>query len=94
MFFNPVWLLPLILILDSLLGDRPTWPHLVRFVGESISRLEGLLRARFEASGNLRPAGVLLCLLVVGGWSFCSMGRPGPAERRMAPIGPSCWALC
>ena len=86
MFHISPWLLPLILILDSLLGDPPAWPHLVRLVGNSISCLEKRLRTMFEAYGNLRPAGALLCILVVGGWSFAAWAALALLDMLWPPL--------
>ena len=86
MFFVSPWILIPLLILDSLLGDPPNWPHLVRFVGASISGLERFLRARFSASKNLRPAGVILCLAVVGGWSLAAWSALALAHLLWPPL--------
>jgi adenosylcobinamide-phosphate synthase len=54
--------LPLLVgfLLDQVLGDPPSWPHPVRWIGLLIRNLEGLLRAHFpEMLG-----GILLLLLV------------------------------
>ena len=41
-------LLPLAYALDLALGDPPTWPHPVRWIGAAISRGETVLRSRFR----------------------------------------------
>ncbi len=52
---------------DALLGDPPTWPHFVRWLGRLISWLEGLARGIFHSPEGLRLAGFLLVAAVVGG---------------------------
>ncbi len=57
------WLaLPLVFLLDQLLGDPPGWPHPVRAVGRFIQLLEALLRRILPE----RLGGIVL-LLGVGG---------------------------
>ncbi|MBY0527597.1 MAG: adenosylcobinamide-phosphate synthase CbiB [Gemmataceae bacterium] len=53
--------LPLGFLLDQLLGDPPSWPHPVRWIGHVISRLEPALRRWFPE----RVGGVLLLLLTI-----------------------------
>ncbi|MCJ8013179.1 adenosylcobinamide-phosphate synthase CbiB [Paenibacillus sp. KQZ6P-2] len=53
-------------VLDLLIGD-PRWiPHPVIGMGKAIKRLEAWIRSRFSPT-NLKKAGILLPLLVVGG---------------------------
>ena len=86
MFFAPPWILPLLLLLDALLGDPPTWPHLVRWMGAEIAGLEKRLRSWFGPGANLRPAGVLLCLAVVGGWSLLACAALALAHALWPPL--------
>lgn len=62
--FSAVILL-LALAVDAFLGDPPTWPHLVRFMGRAVERAEERLRAVLP--GWLELAGFFLVLLVAGG---------------------------
>ncbi len=64
--FSP-WLIPPLILADALLGDPPSWPHLVRLMGRAIEVLEGMLRRWFTTPSGLVLAGGLLWLLVVGG---------------------------
>lgn len=57
----------LAVLADALLGDPPTWPHLVRWLGQAIEGLEDWLRRRYFSPAELRLAGVILVILVVGG---------------------------
>jgi adenosylcobinamide-phosphate synthase len=49
-------------VLDQLLGDPPSWPHPVRWIGRLIQRLESPLRRWLPE----RLGGVILALVVVG----------------------------
>lgn len=54
--------------LDLVVGDPPSWPHPVRWMGALIARLEGVLRRVLPASQTgLRVAGVVLVVVVAGG---------------------------
>jgi adenosylcobinamide-phosphate synthase len=82
--FNAL-VLALALSADALIGDPPTWPHMVRLMGWAIARLEKSLRA--SLGGSLSLAGLLLALVVVGGsalatWALCSL-----AAAVWAPLG-------
>lgn len=57
--------LVLALAMDILIGDPPSWPHLVRIMGRAVSFLERKLRGRPRLS--LRAGGVVLVAAVVGG---------------------------
>jgi len=60
---EPDWLaLPLGFLLDQVVGDPPTWPHPVRWMGRLITMLEGVLRRLLPE----RLGGVVLLLLVSG----------------------------
>ncbi len=61
--------LPLLLavVADALLGDPPSWPHLVRVMGGAITSLEDWLRRRYASPAELGLAGVVLVIAVVGG---------------------------
>ena len=68
-------LLTAALVLDALIGDPPTWPHMVRLIGSAISALEQNLRIRRPSAAEQQLAGLLLVCIVVGGswlvaWSF------------------------
>lgn len=52
---------------DAILGDPPSWPHMVRLMGAAISAQEGLARARAASPSALRLAGALICLITVPG---------------------------
>lgn len=63
--------LPLLLavLADALLGDPPAWPHLVRYMGLAITRLEDWLRRHYHSPAELRLAGfILVALVVLGSW--------------------------
>jgi cobalamin biosynthesis protein CobD len=62
--------LPLGFVLDQLLGDPPSWPHPVRWLGRLIHFLETPLRKLFPE----RLGGVLLLLLVAGAAGGASWG--------------------
>lgn len=66
------WIIALAAVADALLGDPPSWPHLVRYMGRAISWLEARLRRVALSSLGLRLAGGLLVLLVVGGFSLAT----------------------
>ena len=54
-------------MLDALLGDPYSFPHVIRLVGTLIARSEALLRRVFPATrAGERAAGVLLVVAVVG----------------------------
>lgn len=48
------------LVLDSFIGDPPSWPHPIRFIGGGIQKLERVLRQKVA---NLYVAGFLLWLV-------------------------------
>ncbi len=52
---------------DALLGDPPSWPHLVRLMGAAIAAQERSVRSRTASPAVLRSAGAAVCLLTVGG---------------------------
>ena len=54
-------------ILDLLIGDPPHWPHPVRLIGWAIDRISGLIERCCRRSWMLRPAGMLMVVLIVGG---------------------------
>jgi adenosylcobinamide-phosphate synthase len=58
--------LTLAFLLDLLLGDPPTWPHPVIFIGRAIAFLDGFSRKVCERPIMLKIAGVCITLLVVG----------------------------
>jgi adenosylcobinamide-phosphate synthase len=62
--FNAL-ILAMALAADALIGDPPSWPHMVRLMGKAVARLETSLRSAMPESLGL--AGILLVLLVVGG---------------------------
>ena len=64
---SDAWIIALAMLVDALLGDPPTWPHLVRYIGRAIVFMEGHLRSLVTSPLGLRLAGVLLVFLVVGG---------------------------
>lgn len=51
---------------DALLGDPPSWPHFVRWLGRFIAWLEERLRRLARSPIGLRLAGAALVLVVVG----------------------------
>jgi adenosylcobinamide-phosphate synthase len=67
---NPAWIVILAMLIDGLMGDPPSWPHLVRYMGRAITWLEGVLRSLASSPFGLRVAGAVLALLVVGGFAF------------------------
>lgn len=52
-------------LLDRIIGDPDAIPHPVVFIGKCITKLEGIIRNR--GIKNLKAAGLLFPLLVVGG---------------------------
>ncbi len=82
--FNAV-VLVLAFVADALIGDPPTWPHLVRLMGWTVERLEGRLRAALP--GSLRLAGVLLVFAVVGGSALAAWALLALAAALWAPLG-------
>lgn len=63
------------LILDALIGDPPTWPHFVRFMGSAISAFEQNFRLKRPTAAEQQLAGLALVGLIAGGswlvaWSF------------------------
>jgi adenosylcobinamide-phosphate synthase len=77
----------LAVVADALLGDPPSWPHLVRFMGGSISRLEDWLRRRYATPAELRLAGAVLVILVVGGYGLASALALGLAAGLWPVLG-------
>src|SRR5262249_34384667 len=55
--------IPLGFVLDQALGDPPTWPHPVRWIGRMIQTLELPLRRKFKSE---RVGGLVLVILVGG----------------------------
>lgn len=53
---------------DVVLGDPPSWPHLVRFMGLAIAKLEDLFRAVVKTPAGLRLAGAVMAVIVTGGF--------------------------
>ena len=74
----------LVLAADALVGDPPTWPHLVRLMGWAISRLEALLRAALP--GALHLAGALLVLLVAGGSALAAWALLALSQALWPPL--------
>ncbi|MEE4608639.1 MAG: adenosylcobinamide-phosphate synthase CbiB [Desulfobacteraceae bacterium] len=68
--------------LDLLLGDPPTWPHPVRWMGQAVNLLEPPLRRWIR-----RPfvAGVLLVVLLVPGSWVLGFGLTAAAGR-LSPV--------
>ncbi|KIX13367.1 adenosylcobinamide-phosphate synthase CbiB [Dethiosulfatarculus sandiegensis] len=62
------------LILDALLGDPPHWPHMVRFMGLAINKLESILRPRASTPSALRLAGAIMTLILVLGSGVLTWG--------------------
>lgn len=63
--FSP-FVLILAYILDLAIGDPERLPHPVRWIGASITALEGLVRRFVRTPGGLRLGGVALVAIVVG----------------------------
>ncbi len=53
-------------LLDLYLGDPPTWPHPIRWIGKLISLLQIQIRLICHSEHALRWGGLLLWLIVVG----------------------------
>lgn len=85
-------LLPLSYALDLAIGDPPTWPHPVRWIGAAISRGEAGLRARVS---DEYWAGVLLALSVIAAAYGAASLMLGAAWRLSAFTGAatSAWLL-
>ncbi len=60
---NYLYILFIAVLLDFVLGDPPTWPHPIRFVGWIIKRYELLIRKQNLIS--LRVGGLLLVILTL-----------------------------
>jgi adenosylcobinamide-phosphate synthase len=87
------WLLCIVLLADAALGDPPGWPHLVRLMGWSITKLEGALRRRFKTPAGLRLAGLLLTISVVGGSALAAWGLTALAGALRPPLGAALAAV-
>ena len=81
-------ILLLALAADAFLGDPPTWPHLVRFMGRAAERLETRLRAALP--GSLELAGFFLLLLVAGGSALTAWALLALAQVIWQPLA---WLL-
>lgn len=68
----PTGFLPLLMAVaaDALLGDPPSWPHFVRWLGRAIAWLEEVLRGLFPTPRGLRLAGLILVVAVVGSGAY------------------------
>ncbi|MCA1987747.1 MAG: adenosylcobinamide-phosphate synthase CbiB, partial [Desulfarculus sp.] len=84
---NAALVVLLALSADALLGDPPTWPHLVRWMGRAISRLETWLRRRYQTPAGLRLAGALLAIIVVGGFAWAAQVALALAWGLWRPLG-------
>lgn len=84
------WIICLAVVADALLGDPPSWPHLVRYIGRAITFLEGRLRPLVSSPFGLRLGGVLVMLLVVGGFALAAGLTLGLADVLAAPLA---WLL-
>ncbi len=84
---NAALVVLLALAADALLGDPPTWPHLVRWMGRAISRLETWLRRRYQTPAGLRLAGALLAIIVVGGFAWAAQVALALAWGLWRPLG-------
>ena len=62
-----LFLIWLAFVVDWLVGDPPNWPHPIRWIGSSISRMEKGLRRLGEKPQWLKIAGALLWVVTVGG---------------------------
>ncbi|MCF8046150.1 MAG: adenosylcobinamide-phosphate synthase CbiB [Desulfarculaceae bacterium] len=66
------WIIALAIVADAFVGDPPSWPHLVRYIGRAITFLEGRLRPLSSSPFGLRLTGLFLVLLVVGGFAVAA----------------------
>lgn len=58
-------------MLDFIIGDPPTWPHPVRWIGNLINILQRIIRRYCHSDAALRASGAVMWLIVVGGtWSL------------------------
>jgi len=79
--------LGLAFLLDLALGDPPGWPHPVRLMGSLISRLSDLVRKLFQKPLQLRLAGVVIVIIVVGlSWVLAFLLMAG-ADRIFPDLG-------
>ena len=63
------WVAPVFIgfLLDLWLGDPPNWPHPVRWIGTSISKVQQYIRSRCQTEASLKWGGLgLWCIIVVG----------------------------
>ncbi|MCB2226484.1 MAG: adenosylcobinamide-phosphate synthase CbiB [Desulfarculaceae bacterium] len=64
------WIIALAALIDAVIGDPPTWPHLVRYMGRAVDWLECRLRAWCFSPTDLKVAGAILVLAVAGGFTL------------------------
>ncbi len=64
------WIIALACLADAVVGDPPTWPHLVRYMGRAIAWLELRLRPWCFSPTDLRLAGAMMLLAVAGGFAL------------------------
>ena len=61
-------------LVDLVIGDPPSFPHPVKWIGKLISRLEEALYPLFKLPAGLRFSGMLLAVITVGVVFFVSYG--------------------
>lgn len=67
-------------LLDLCLGDPPTWPHPIRWIGKLITLVQTKIRLFCHSETALKWGGLLLWLIVVGStyvicWGFLTLLR-------------------
>ncbi|EMH4148209.1 cobalamin biosynthesis protein [Providencia stuartii] len=61
-------------LLDWRLGDPEHWQHPVRWIGNTIRKIEGMIRQHCQNDKALRWGGVILWVVIVGGTWLVSYG--------------------
>ena len=92
---DALWVLPIGLCLDLLLGDPPHWPHPVVYIGWCISQAERFLRRQSYSPVALLCAGGLLGIglpLTIGGLTYALL-QLCTSTHQWLGFALSCW-LC
>lgn len=69
-----IWLIAIAFILDRILGDPPHWPHPIRWIGQLIQRVEGVVRKVCVTNQGLYFAGGVLWIVTIATtWWVCEL---------------------
>ncbi|MCF8031594.1 MAG: adenosylcobinamide-phosphate synthase CbiB [Desulfarculaceae bacterium] len=66
------WIIAIAALIDALIGDPPTWPHLVRYMGRTVSGLDRFFRSWCFSPTDLRVGGAIMVLAVAGGFALAT----------------------